>query len=753
MRSRWSDEEAAEFVTRYGAEWGEPLALRTYSSRLLGAEPELVLHGGGNSSVKATWRNFFGEVMDAIFVKASGVDMASVEPQDHSGLELGYLRRLRGLARLDDDAMVEQLRTHLLKADSLNPSIEALVHAFLPATFIDHTHADAVLALTNRPDGQTVVERALGQEVIVLPYIAPGFKLALAAVAALEAKPSAKGMIWAHHGIATWGESARESYEAMIDLVSWAERFLEGQRTARRPAAPAAPAAATEVAVNVAELPEELGSTGVQSDPLAAVAPVLRGLLAGRTGDCDRPYRRVVLQALTGPEILAALAAPGAQERLVSPPLTSDHLIRTKALPLWVEGLAYADPQRLRERVEAAVDGYCASYEAYLDRHAADMSPGLEPFDPRPRVVLVPGVGALCAGPDLRESVITRDITEHTLAVKVLVAETSAIGGPYLGLPEDELFRMEYRTLQHAKLGSRAPVAATAGRNSAAGRGASGVQCDPVNGAAAVRLRGHVALITGAAGAIGTGICRGLLEAGCLVAATDLPGAPLDALVEGMSVVFPGRVIGVPLDVTDAISVSAAFAEVCRTWGGADLVIANAGIAMVAPLTELDLERYRRLEQVNVEGTLLVLAEAARLFRRQRTGGDVILVSTKNVFSPGASFGAYSSTKAAAHQLARIASLEFAADDVRVNMVSPDAVFSCGTCKSGLWAEVGPDRMKARGLDEAGLEAYYQSRNLLKVQVTAAHVANAVLFFATRQTPTTGATIPVDGGLPDSTPR
>jgi NAD(P)-dependent dehydrogenase (short-subunit alcohol dehydrogenase family) len=176
-------------------------------------------------------------------------------------------------------------------------------------------------------------------------------------------------------------------------------------------------------------------------------------------------------------------------------------------------------------------------------------------------------------------------------------------------------------------------------------------------------------------------------------------------------------------------------------------------VAAVAPLTELSLDRYRALERVNVEGTLLVLAEAARFFQRQGTGGDVVLVSTKNVFSPGANFGAYSSTKAAAHQLARIASLELAADDVRVNMVSPDAVFAHGACRSGLWAEVGPGRMKARGLDEAGLEAYYQSRNLLKAQVTARHVANAVLFFATRQTPTTGATIPVDGGLPDSTPR
>ena len=262
-----------------------------------------------------------------------------------------------------------------------------------------------------------------------------------------------------------------------------------------------------------------------------------------------------------------------------------------------------------------------------------------------------------------------------------------------------------------------------------------------------------MALVTGAAGAIGTGICRGLLGAGCLVAATDLAGEPLKTMVDSLDTCFPGTIAGIPLDVTDPDSVAGAFAEVARTWGGVDLVVPNAGVAAVASLVELGIEEYRRVERVNVEGTLLVLAEAARWFERQATGGDVVLVSTKNVFAPGASFGAYSATKAAAHQLARVASLELAADDVRVNMVAPDAVFSCGDCRSGLWAEVGPGRMKARGLDEAGLEAYYQDRNLLKARVTAAHVANAVLFFATRQTPTTGATIPVDGGLPDSTPR
>lgn len=737
MRSKWSDEEAAAFVARYGDEWGTPLALRTYSSRLLGSEPGLVLHGGGNSSVKAPWRSLLGEEIPAVFVKGSGLDMASIDPAGHPGLDLGYLRRLRALSDLDDATMVDQLRTHLLCADSPTPSIEALVHAFLPAIFIDHTHADAILALTNRADGLAFAQEALGEEVIVLPYLTPGFRLAQAAADALAERPDAVGMVWSHHGLVTWGPTARESYESTVDLVSRAERFLESRR---RPAA---------VTGSVAGPVHAEG--GASNESRSTVVPLIRGALAEHTGDCDRPYRRVVVQSLTDAGMLTALAAPHARENLVSPPLTTDHLIRTKALPLWLEGLPSDDDVALREQIVASVDEYCRAYEDYLARHESAMPPGVQPFDSRPRVVLVPGVGAFCAGPDLREAMIARDITAHTVAVKTLVAETAGVepaiaaAGSYVGLPEAELFKMEYRTLQHAKL-SRASAVAV-------GTTGAAVKSPAPAGAPPLCLRGHVAVVTGAAGAIGTGICWGLLAAGCLVAATDLPGEPLDRLVSDLAAEFGPNVVGVSLDVTDSVSVGEAFARVTTLWGGVDLVIPNAGIAAVASLADLDLECYRRLERVNVEGTLLVLSEAARLLRRQGTGGDIVLVSTKNVFAPGANFGAYSSTKAAAHQLGRIASLELASDDIRVNMVAPDAVFSHGTCRSGLWAEVGPDRMKARGLDEAGLETYYQNRNLLKARVTAEHVANAILFFATRQTPTTGATLPVDGGLPDSTPR
>ena len=266
-------------------------------------------------------------------------------------------------------------------------------------------------------------------------------------------------------------------------------------------------------------------------------------------------------------------------------------------------------------------------------------------------------------------------------------------------------------------------------------------------------LSNKVALVTGAAGAIGYGICCGLLENGCHLVASDLPGDKLDNFTADLKQIAGDHVIGIPIDVTDEESVVRGLESVSLTWGGIDIVVVNAGIPLVSFLKDIDLDDFQRLEKVNVEGTFLTLREIARHFILQGTGGDIIIVSTKNVPSPGAGFGAYSATKAAAHQLGRIASLELAQYGVRVNMVAPDGVFSEGKYKSGLWAEVGPDRMRARGLDEKGLQEYYQNRNLLKARITGRHVSNAVLFFATRQTPTTGITIPVDGGLPDATPR
>jgi len=702
MQNCWSEQKAEQYISEYGTKWGEDLALRTYLTLLLGADENLVLHGGGNTSVKTSRRNVLGETVPTLFVKASGLDMASLGPDGYAALDLEHLKKLRVLPELSDEDMLNEFRTHVLDCNCAAPSIETLVHAFIPRKYVDHTHADAILALTNQTGGERLVREALGADVLVLEYVKPGFRLACAAAAAFEANPDARAMVWMHHGLVSWGNTARESYETTVDLITRAESYLA--RNSRSFFSS-----------------EEATPVSLAQERLTHVAPVLRGLLARASGDPDQPFIRCIVRALTDRQTLDFVDAEQGKALALSPPLTSDHLIRTKALPLWVDHPQYGDGGALRKQLSDAIQAYVAEYDAYVERHISRMPAGVSRMDPLPRVVLMPGVGALCCGKDAAAAGIVRDITIHTLAVKTRIGTM----GTYSGMKEADLFDMEYRGCQHAKLGNGKELP----------------------------LARSVAIITGAAGAIGSGVAEGLLANGCHVALTDLSGDSLDRQLEELRAAHGDRVCRVAMDVTDPAAVAQAFAAVSRTWGGVDLVVANAGLAMVSPIASLDLESFRRLQRVNTEGTLLVLAEAARHFRLQGTGGDIILVSTKNVFAPGAKFGAYSATKAAAHQLARIASQEFAEIGVRVNMVAPDAVFAHGMRKSGLWAEVGPDRMSARGLSADGLEEYYRNRNLLKARVTARHVANAVLFFATRQTPTTGATIPVDGGLPDATPR
>jgi rhamnose utilization protein RhaD (predicted bifunctional aldolase and dehydrogenase)/NAD(P)-dependent dehydrogenase (short-subunit alcohol dehydrogenase family) len=826
VRNRWSDEEAAWLVERLAAgEGGEAeraLALRAYSSRLLGAEPELVLHGGGNTSVKGTARDLFGAERPALFVKASGRDLAAARPEDHVAVDLAAARRLLGLPEdLDDRELLRALRACLLDPDAPHPSIETPVHAALPGRYVDHTHADAILALTNRPDGEAVVRAALGDEVAIVPYRSPGLPLAREVAEAVAALPDgaagAGAMVWLRHGVVTWGETARESYDRMIELVTRAEEHLgaagtsgpaevvgrasahragpggspRSQRRAAGPRPTLRPAAEPDIRV----APEEGGRW------LTRLAPVLRGALSAPTGDPDRPWRRPILRVARDEATLAALATPGFRELADTPPLTADHLIRTGPWPLWLDldwsdqaaeaapapdpEIEGAPPGALLERIAEAAAAWSERYRGYVERHRRRLTAAAAPgeawsvHDGRggasgaagclPRVVLIPGLGIVAAGATAAEAEVARDVAVHTVAVK---ARMAAAGAAYEGLSEEHLFEQEHRWLQRVKLGSP-PLTPTLSPPGGLGRGRQSTASPPLTPTLSppggeerapppaprgddhpsYSLEGTIGLVTGAAGAIGSGVARVLLEAGGHLVVTDLPGERLDSLAEELTAGFPGRVLAVPVDVTDAGSVAAGFDAAAREWGGVDLVVAGAGAAHVAPLEALDLAAFERLERVNVHGTLLTLAEAARRFRRQGTGGDVVLISTKNVFAPGAAFGAYSATKAAAHQLARVASQELAPLGVRVNMVAPDAVFGDDERRSGLWAEVGPERMRARGLSEAALEAYYRDRNLLKARITAHHVGRAVLFLATRQTPTTGATIPVDGGLPDATPR
>jgi rhamnose utilization protein RhaD (predicted bifunctional aldolase and dehydrogenase)/NAD(P)-dependent dehydrogenase (short-subunit alcohol dehydrogenase family) len=699
MQNRWSEKEAAGFAV--GASCEKDVAMLTYATRLLGLERDLAMHGGGNTSCKCNVANVLGDSRPALFIKASGVELGAIEPGDFVALDLTYLMRLLDLPVLSDEAMASEFACHCLRPSPRRASVESLVHAVLKAPFVLHTHPSALLALTNRRRGGETVAEALGDEIAAVPYARAGLELARAVRDTMTASPKVRALVLMQHGLVTWGATAHEAYDATLQWVSRAEAFLHKSRSRVLVAAPSL----------VAE----------REQRYLALAPIIRGAL-GPT-DPDALDERVILEASLDDEVVRVLDAPEGKGLLLTPPPTPDYLVRTRRLPLWLENPALGEVKVFKEQLGQAVAAYQSEYQAYVLAHGREVSG--RPREFLPRAIMVPGLGVVCVGHDVTDARRVRDITLQGLRVKAAIHEGE---GDYLALDDEHLFDMEFRAYQQAK-------------------GARGLGShDP-------SLHGSVALVTGAAGAIGSGICESLLAQGCHVAASDLPGPALDGLVADLEQRYPSRIIGAAADVTQVASVAAGFAQVVRTWGGIDAVIVNAGIAHVAPLVDLTVEVFRKLEAVNVEGTLLTLAEAGRHFALQGTGGDVVLVSTKNVFAPGAGFGAYSATKAASHQLARIASLEFAPLGVRVNMVAPDAVFSHGDKRSGLWAAVGPNRMKARGLDERGLEEYYRSRNLLKARVTADHVARATLFFLTRQTPTTGATIPVDGGLPDATPR
>ena len=702
MKNRWSDKKATAFIEKYAPKWDKDLALRIYSSRLIGSEEELVLHGGGNTSVKGIYVDVLNRQVPAIYVKASGHDLENIEPEGYTALDLDYLKELEELTELSVDSMINELLTRRFDARTSMPSIESLMHAFLPARFIDHTHADAILALTNRKGGNETVKEVLGDAVRIINYVKPGFDLARAVIQTYRAFPESIGIVLLKHGLITWGETAKESYDATVELVSRAEKYLNWNKPIHIP-------------------PDTNTSLEIAKTRYLKTAPVLRGLSAIRSENPDHPYLRFILKPLITSEILQFLDSENSKKILLTPPLTSDHIIRIKPLPLWIGEPQFDDPEILRNQLKNAISTYNKEYDAYFNRFSNKLGAGIHRIDPMPRIIIIPGVGIICTGKDETAASIARDIARHTIKVKSIITQSSA----YEGISEAELFDMEYFVMQQAKLKSGSDK----------------------------KLQGKVALITGSAGAIGAGISEALLEEGCHVAISDLAGEKLDTLTGDLKEKYGNRIIGIPVDVTDKDSVSKGFQKVIEEWGGLDIIIVNAGIAYVSTLENMDFDKFHQLEKVNIEGTLLVLSEAGRHFKTQNSGGDIILISTKNVFSPSASFGAYSATKAASHQLARIASLEFAGMDVRVNMVSPDGVFSHGKYKSGLWAEVGPDRMRARNLDEKGLEEYYQNRNMLKSRITASHVASAVMYFATRQSPTTGATIPVDGGLPDATPR
>ncbi|UCH20039.1 MAG: bifunctional aldolase/short-chain dehydrogenase [Deltaproteobacteria bacterium] len=702
MKNLFKEEVSEKFIAKYAASPKE-LALRVYTSRLIGSNRNLVLHGGGNTSVKLRLKNIVGEETNLLFVKASGLDLSTIEPEGFVGLELNPLQKLRGLESLSDKEMENQLSIHRINSKSALPSVETLLHAFLPHQYIDHTHADSILILTNLEHGEDLLKKALGKKIAVVPYAKSGLPLAKTVVAQYESQPDIEAIIVLYHGIFTFADDARTSYGNMIRYVTRAESYIEKKTKNKTLMAPRKDLA----------LPSDAEGHRVRC------AQIIRGACAHP--ESDGRLKRLQVVARNSSDLIAVSVSKKALTFCRSGVLTPDHVIRTKNAMVYIESVPESEDD-LKKKITTAVKTYIKDYHHYFETQIKLKEVQQTILDPYPSLFLVTGLGLFAIGVSQDEAQIAADIGEHTIRAKL---RADAIG-KYVSIPESHVFDMEYWSLQQQKLTE----------------------------SSSLPLMGQVAVITGGGGAIGCGIADRLLSAGAAVAISDIDLPRLQKAHALLTEKYDSnRVQLLTLDVTDIQSVENAYTEICRRFGGVDIVVPNAGIAHVAKIQDLNPDVFDRVLAVNLKGTFTIIKAAVPIFKRQGTGGNIVVISSKNVFDPGAAFGAYSASKAAAHQIAKIAAMELAEIGVRVNMINPDAIFGDDIVSSKLWELVGPERMKSRGLDAEGLKEYYRQRSLLKVPVLAEHVGNAVVFFASELTPTTGATLPVDGGNPAAFPR
>ncbi len=617
MQSRWNEAEARQIVADYAQVGiGEDVALRIYTARLLGRDPLLVLHGGGNTSVKTQMTDLLGERHEVLCVKGSGWDMGAIEPAGLPAVKLGSLRKLRALEALSDEDMVNAQRLSLLDASAPNPSVETLLHAFLPHKFVDHTHAAAVLSLVDQPDGEALAREVWDGTMGFLPYVIPGFKLAKLAADVFEAKPDVEGLILSKHGIFTFGATAREAYERMIDHVSRAEaRLAKGRRNVFAPGA----------------LPGKVSAA-------AEVAPILRGACAVPPAEAGAEPRRFVLEFRTGAEILNYVNGADVGSYSQRGVVTPDHIIRTKNMPLLVPAPEAGKLDAFAKAVRAAVADYAARYDAMFTRQNARVGGSKTKLDAMPRVVLVPGLGLFGVGSTAKDAAIAADLAENTVRV---VTDAEAIG-TYAPLGEADLFDVEYWSLEQAKL----------------------------KGAIVKAFTGQIAVVTGAGSGIGLATAKALAAEGAAVAALDVNEAAAAAAAKAVGG------LAVPCDVTDRAAVQAAFARVAERFGGVDIVVSNAGAAWTGRIGEVADDVLRRSFELNFFAHQAVAQAAVAIVLKQGTGGVLLFNVSKQAVNPGPDFGPYGLPKAATLGLMRQYAIDYGSAGIRANGVNADRIRS-----------------------------------------------------------------------------
>jgi len=652
MKSLWNDTEASQFKS--------DLALRVYTSRLLGKDKSLVLHGGGNTSVKVKVKNILGKDEEILYVKGSGWDLETIEEAGFSPVRLDKAFELSNLEKLSDPEMVNELKTAMTNYGSPAPSVETILHAIIPFKYVDHSHADALVSVTNTADGEKYIREIYGDKVIVIPYLMPGFDLAR--YCALEfKKPLGKnliGMALLKHGMFSFGDSAKESYERHIELIDMAEKFLESKK-----------------ALNI-----NYKETKVAADFNREEMAVLRKQISKAAGS---PF---ILRADTNAKSLHFANDANVQTISQQGPATPDHIIRTKRLPM----------------VGHDVDAYVESYKAYFDRNAPKARDKKTMLDGAPRLVVDPKLGIIGAGKTVKDASIVAEIYDHTIDI---IYRAEILGG-YKALDEFDLFEMEYWDLEQAKL---------------------------KKSGSAPTLQGEIVMVTGAASGIGKSCVEAFLKNGACVVGIDIN-------TDILSVSKKDEYLGMVCDITDEKSIENVLNQAVLKFGGLDAVVLNAGIFPKSmPIANMDISTWNKVMQINLTANVELLKLAHPLLKNSPKYGRVVIIGSKNVAAPGPGASAYSASKAALNQLARVAALEWGKDGIRINSIHPNAVFD-----TGIWTEeVLQSRAKSYGLTVEE----YKKNNVLSTEVTSHDVARlAVEMCGPAFAKTTGSNVPVDGG-------
>ncbi|WP_027955218.1 bifunctional rhamnulose-1-phosphate aldolase/short-chain dehydrogenase [Halobacillus kuroshimensis] len=667
------------------------LSSLVYRSNLLGKDRSIANWGGGNTSTKTFEKNFRGEDVEVMWVKGSGSDLATMDSTNFTALKMDDIRRLLTEDHMTDEEMVRYLSHCMIDSSHPRSSIETLLHAFLPFKHVDHTHPDAIISIACADNGKDVAEKIYGDRFVWVPYIRPGFDLSKMIAESVKNNPKAELVIMEKHGLVTWGGTSEESYNQTISVIQEAEKYIQEQSGNQEIFGGAQHTSLTE---------KERRNT------LAEVLPVIRGLVSTEN--------KMIVTNNDSEEVLKFVNSKNAHDLSQVGAACPDHLVHTKRAPLFVSwNPQKEDTHELIESIKNGVEFFREEYKSYFEKN---QSGNETMFEPVPRVILIPGIGMINTGKDIKAAKVSESLYHRAISVM----KGATILGNFVSLKEEEAFAVEYWPLELYKL-SLAPAEADFSR--------------------------HISFVTGGAGGIGSSTCYRLAYEGSHIVVADINWEGAQELADNLNNQFGSeRAIAVKMDVTKEEEVEEAIKKATLTYGGLDILVNNAGLASSSPFEETTLDKWNLNVNVLVTGYFLVAREAFKLMKNQSLGGNMVFVGSKNSIYAGKNAAAYSTAKAAEVHLARTIAADGGQYGIRVNSVLPDAVIRGSKIWDSEWKE---ERASSYGIQADELEEHYRKRTILNENVLPEDIAESIAFLASsKSAKTTGCMITVDGGVP-----